>query len=69
MAQLSEENFFYYGHRGAPEITCENTLESFKAAIDNKMDGVELDVQLSHDGELIVYHDQHISYNNANCEI
>ena len=36
----------------------ENTLEAFKKAEKMKADGVELDVQLTKDGELVVIHDE-----------
>lgn len=47
------------GHRGAPSLKHENTLESFQAALDCNVDGIELDVQLSQDGQLVVFHDLH----------
>jgi glycerophosphoryl diester phosphodiesterase len=45
------------GHRGAAGYEPENTLISFEKAIDLNADGIELDVHLSSDGELIVIHD------------
>ncbi|MGG7035026.1 MAG: glycerophosphodiester phosphodiesterase [Flavobacterium sp.] len=44
------------GHRGAKGYEPENTLISFRKAIDMKVDGIELDVHLSSDGEIIVFH-------------
>ena len=44
-----------WAHRGASAYAPENTLEAFRLA-----DGVELDVQLSRDGELVVAHDETI---------
>jgi glycerophosphoryl diester phosphodiesterase len=46
------------GHRGARGYEPENTLISFKKAIDLHVDGIELDVHLSADGELMVIHDE-----------
>lgn len=46
-----------WGHRGAPERAPENTLASFRAAMDLGASGVELDVMLSADGEVVVVHD------------
>lgn len=46
-----------YGHRGAAGTHPENTLLSFEEALNNGVDGIELDVQLTKDGELIVMHD------------
>jgi glycerophosphoryl diester phosphodiesterase len=48
------------GHRGASGTEPENTLISFEKAIDLKVDGIELDVHLSSDLEIIVIHDDTI---------
>ena len=61
---LNKKNFFYYGHRGAPNLAPENTLNSFQKAIDYSLDGLELDVQLTLDSKLIIYHDRLINYNH-----
>lgn len=45
-------------HRGAREYAAENTLASFQKAIGMNVDGIELDVHLSSDGELMVIHDE-----------
>lgn len=47
-----------FGHRGSAGNYPENTLISFKAAIDAGADGIELDVQMTKDGELVVIHDE-----------
>lgn len=49
-----------YGHRGASGYAPENTLEAFELAIRQGAHGVELDVHLSADGELVVAHDETI---------
>ena len=46
-----------YAHRGARAIAPENTLPAFQAALDVGAAGIELDVQCSQDGELVVMHD------------
>lgn len=46
------------GHRGASAHAIENTLDAFVLALDRGADGVELDVQLSADGEVVVFHDE-----------
>ncbi|CAM3964152.1 glycerophosphodiester phosphodiesterase [Flavobacterium weaverense] len=46
------------GHRGAKGSEPENTLISFQKALDMEVDGIELDVHLSSDGEIIVIHDE-----------
>ena len=48
------------GHRGAKGYAPENTFVSFQKALDMKVDGIELDVHLSVDGEIIVIHDETI---------
>ncbi|KKN54737.1 hypothetical protein LCGC14_0589370 [marine sediment metagenome] len=45
------------GHRGANVIAPENTLKAFKKAIDLKADYIELDIQKTKDGALVVTHD------------
>lgn len=48
------------GHRGASGYEPENTLIAFEKAIELNVDGIELDVHLSSDEELIVIHDETI---------
>ena len=48
------------GHRGAKGYVAENTLASFQKAIDLGCDGIELDVHLSKDGQIVVIHDDTI---------
>ena len=45
------------GHRGAPAEQPENTLASFRRALELGADGVEIDVQRSADGVPVVIHD------------
>jgi glycerophosphoryl diester phosphodiesterase len=45
------------GHRGYCEFAPENTLPSFKLALEAGADLVELDCRQSHDGTLVVIHD------------
>lgn len=46
-----------FGHRGVPEEHQENTLAGFQKAIALGLDGVELDVFLTKDKKLVVFHD------------
>lgn len=46
------------GHRGASGYKPENTLISFKKALDMGVDMIELDVHLTADGKLVVIHDE-----------
>jgi glycerophosphoryl diester phosphodiesterase len=45
------------GHRGAAGLAPENTISAFQRAIDLGVDAIEMDVLLSSDGEVMVYHD------------
>ena len=49
-----------WAHRGAAAYAPENTLEAFELAIKMGADGVELDVHLSRDGEIVVAHDERV---------
>ncbi|MFR5411820.1 MAG: glycerophosphodiester phosphodiesterase [Enterocloster bolteae] len=49
-----------WAHRGASGYAPENTLEAFVLAVEMGADGVELDVQMSRDGHLVVVHDERI---------
>ena len=48
------------GHRGNPAEHPENTLASFRSAIELGCDMVECDVHLTSDGELAVIHDHQL---------
>lgn len=49
-----------FAHRGASAYAPENTLEAFELAVKMGADGVELDVHMARDGELVVAHDEEI---------
>ena len=46
-----------FGHRGALAHAPQNTLAAFELAAQQGAQGIELDVQLSKDGQLVVIHD------------
>ena len=48
---------FVIGHRGAAGYAPENTMAAFERGISLRADAVELDINLSKDGELMVIHD------------
>ncbi len=48
------------GHRGARAYEIENTLESFRKAIELGANAVELDVRTSNDAHLIIIHDDNL---------
>ncbi|HNS51121.1 MAG TPA: glycerophosphodiester phosphodiesterase [Anaerolineae bacterium] len=45
------------GHRGAEAVAPENTWAALRAGFDAGADWLEIDVQLTRDGEAILYHD------------
>jgi glycerophosphoryl diester phosphodiesterase len=45
------------GHRGARNLWPENSLDGFRRTRELGVDGVEFDVHLSRDGEMVVIHD------------
>ena len=49
-----------FAHRGASGYAPENTLEAFELAAKMGADGVELDVHMTKDGELVVAHDEEL---------
>lgn len=51
------EKFLNIGHRGACGYEPENTLRSFKKALELGVDAIELDVYCCKSGELVVIHD------------
>lgn len=51
---------FVVGHRGAMGYAPENTLASFKKAIELRVDAVELDARVCKSGELVVMHDEKV---------
>ena len=63
---MSFENFkkkdtpLVWAHRGASGYAPENTIEAFRLAIEQGADGIELDVQLTKDEQIVVIHDEWI---------
>ncbi len=57
---MGQEKTLVWAHRGASAYAPENTLAAFEKAAQMKADGVELDVQLTLDGEVVVAHDEEL---------
>lgn len=55
-----DKPFLKIGHRGAAGYAPENTLSSFKKALELDVDAVELDVYACKTGELVVIHDDKV---------
>lgn len=50
-----------WAHRGCSQMYPENTLLAFeKAAAVQNLTGIELDIQMTKDGELVVIHDERV---------
>ena len=49
-----------WGHRGAYHFAPENTLHSFQKAAEMGAGGIELDIQLTRDAQIVVIHDETI---------
>ena len=49
-----------WAHRGSSTKYIENTMQAFEEAIADQADGIELDVQRTKDGQLVVYHDERL---------
>ena len=50
-----------FAHRGLVQFGPDNTLDAFQAAVDHGCEGIELDVQLTRDGEIVVAHDANLT--------
>ena len=57
---MDQEKTKVWAHRGASGYAPENTLDAFRIAAEMGADGIELDVQMTKDGELVVIHDETI---------
>ena len=49
-----------FAHRGDEAHAPENTLSAFKQAVEKGTDGIEFDVKLTADGQVVVLHDQSV---------
>lgn len=57
---LSQEEFLVIAHRGASSYAAEHTMESYKLADELGADYIELDLQMTKDGEIIAMHDSDV---------
>src|SRR6476469_6108630 len=65
-AASTQPTFDLQAHRGGIGLTVENTLASFNRAIRLGVSTLELDVQITQDGQAVVTHDRKIDGNK--CE-
>ena len=54
---------FVFGHRGSPTDITENTLASFEKAIDEGVDGLEFDIRLTKDKQIVIFY-IHLEHEN-----
>ena len=47
-----------WAHRGASQDAPENTMEAFELAIKQHADGIETDIHLTKDGQVVIMHDE-----------
>lgn len=53
----TKDNIWIVGHRGVKAILPENTMVSFQKAIDLGLNGIETDIHMTTDGQLVLHHD------------
>ena len=51
-------HFWVVGHRGSPDREVENTIPSFERALADGANGLELDLCVTADEEVVVWHDE-----------
>ena len=47
-----------FAHRGVVQAAPENTQDAFQAAVDAGLEGIEIDIRRSADGEIVIVHDE-----------
>lgn len=58
ITRFAKQGLVVLAHRGSRFRAPENTIAAFQLAFEEGADGVELDVRLSRDGEVFVFHDR-----------
>lgn len=56
------KEFIVYAHRGASAYAPENTRVAFEKAIELNANGIELDLQKTKDGKIVIFHDDFIDH-------
>ena len=57
---MKRDKFVIYAHRGASAYAPENTKVAFEKAIELEANGIELDLQKTKDGKIVIFHDDYI---------
>ena len=55
-----KKNIVIAGHRGNPAAFPENTMDSFRSAVELGVDMLETDIHVSKDGKLVLIHDHEV---------
>lgn len=58
---MKKNKFVVYAHRGASAYTPENTKVAFEKALELNANGIELDLQKTKDGKIVIFHDDTIN--------
>ena len=58
---IKKTDFKIIGHKGAAGYAPENTLASLQIAMDMGVDMIEIDVHMTKDGHVVVFHDEDVS--------
>jgi len=53
----NKDNVYIVGHRGVKALYPENTMLSFEKALEYGVDGIETDIHMTTDGQLVLHHD------------
>ena len=54
---MIKNNYIIYAHRGASAYLPENTKIAFEKALELNANGIELDLQKTKDGKIVIFHD------------
>ncbi len=57
--------FINYAHRGASAYAPENTMSAFRLGIEQGANGIELDLQRTKDGKIVIFHDNYIDQKSS----
>ncbi|UTH14562.1 glycerophosphodiester phosphodiesterase [Macrococcus equipercicus] len=57
---FSSRSPYIFAHRGGMQLAPENTMAAFKEAKAFQVDGFEIDIRLTQDGEIVVFHDAYV---------
>lgn len=67
--RFRESGWLRTAHRGAPRYATDNTAESIEIAASFAIDLVEIDVHLSKDGHLMLWHDEEIAVDGLEYKV